>query len=334
MSSCWNFAGADVSSKQIEVATKNSRGECEHFSVANDPSGHGKLIRHLQRGTPVRIGMEATGVYGLDLALALSEAERIEVMVVNPRAARRFAEACMERAKTDCVDARSLREFVERMPFEPWQPPEQAALELRTLSRRIQDLVAMRAMDKNRLHAANASEALKVIRNDIEVNIRHLDRRVERLLAHALKLIGSNPRLRRAHELITSIKGVADLSGAQLLAELAALPADLTGRQLVAHAGLDPKRHQSGQLELPARISKQGNPALRAALYMPAHNAIQFIPQVREFYDRLVANGKKAMQAKVAVMRKLLVAVHAMLASDTAFDPARFTSASDVCAAA
>lgn len=82
------------------------------------------------------------------------------------------------------------------------------------------------------------------------------------------------------------------------------------------------------------RISKQGNKYLRSALYMPAHNAIQFEPGVQRFYDRLVGRGKKKIQAKVAVMRKLLHAIHAMLRYGEDFDGERFTPRTETASAA
>ncbi len=76
-----------------------------------------------RRGRKVRVCLESTGTYGLDLALALHRAVGIEVMVLNPRAARNFAKALMRRSKTDPIDARVLREYVRRMEFVPWHPP-------------------------------------------------------------------------------------------------------------------------------------------------------------------------------------------------------------------
>ena len=93
----------------------------------------------------------------------------------------------------------------------------------------------------------------------------------------------------------------------------------------MAHAGLDPRPYESGtSVHRPRRISKVGNRHLRAALYMPALVAIQHEPNVKAFYDKLVAAGKKPMQAVVAVMRKLLHAIWGMLKHDQNFDGNKF----------
>jgi transposase len=109
-----------------------------------------------------------------------------------------------------------------------------------------------------------------------------------------------------------------------LLGELAGLPDDLDRRQLVAHAGLDPRHVRSGSsLDLKPRISKIGNRRLREALFLPALVAIQHEPRVRAFYDALLRRGKAPRQAQVAVMRKLLHAVWAVLHYAAPFNPVR-----------
>lgn len=313
--------GIDVSAKKLQVATDHSE-----FEVENTPEDHQKLIQRLRcpGGRKVRVCLESTGSYGLDLALALDRAVGIEVMVLNPRAAHNFAKALMQRSKTDPVDARVLREYVRCMAFVPWHPPTMEKLELRGFARRIASLIQMRAQEKNRLHAAQYSAASEAICNDIEVNIRHLDRRLEQLEKLAAKLIDQHRHLQIPIARIVSVKGIGLHSAILIWGELCVLPQDLSARQWVAHAGLDPRHCESGAFQGKTRISKAGNKYLRAALYMPAHNAIQWEPHVRAFCDHLVHNGKNKMQAKVAVMRKLLHAIHGMILRGTNFDGTKF----------
>ena len=99
----------------------------------------------------------------------------------------------------------------------------------------------------------------------------------------------------------------------------------MTARQWVAHSGLDPKHSESGtSVQAAVRISKVGNRHLRAALFLPAMVASQHELRVRAFYQKLLARGKKPMQALVAVMRKLLHAIHGMFQRDADFDGTKF----------
>jgi len=113
-----------------------------------------------------------------------------------------------------------------------------------------------------------------------------------------------------------------------LLGELLLLPADMNPRQWCAHCGLDPAPFDSGtSVHAPRHISKQGNPHIRAALYMPALVAVRWNPPVRAHYQRLLARGKPKLVALVAIMRKLLHAIWGMVRHQQPFDPARFSQA-------
>ncbi len=319
--------GVDVSQQTLDVAARDDAGEQRVGQFANTSTGHRQLIRWLSKGTrSARVVLEATGVYSLDLALALDAAPRIEVMVVNPRAARKFADACLQRSSTDTTMAVALREYAARMEFVAWTPPTAAVRALRAIAHRIAALTVEKTRELNRQHAAGASaDTPAVVRNDVAVNVRHLERRIGELERHALALIRSEAQLQTAYQHLLSVCGIAETSAIQLLGELLVLPADMTARQWVAHSGLDVRHVISGtSVHKMPRISKQGNANLRRILYMPALVASQRDPHVRAFYGQLLAAGKRPLQALVAVMRKLLHAIWGMLKTDTDFDGAKF----------
>lgn len=322
-----NWVGVDVSAKTFTFIIEQAGVRSEPCDLPNDPKGHKKLIRLItKRGFQARVVLEATGNYSLDLALALHRALRVEVMVANPRAVSQFAGAYLRRSKTDALDALVLVEFAQRMPFEAWKPPAASAFDLRAISRRIEALTKTATQEKNRLHAAlSFGEMSEVVRNDIEVNVRHLERRIELLRDQARELIAKHPDLERAFQHLTSVKGIATAAGIQLLAELSVLPSDMDVRQWVAHAGIDPRQIQSGtSVNRPARISRRGNAHLRRALFLPALVAAQHEPRVSAFYQKLLGRGKTKMQANVAVMRKLLHSIHGMLKHDRDFEGEKF----------
>ena len=313
-----------MSARSLAVCVE---GRDEGFEFGNDAEGHQQLVRVLtKRGRRARVCLEASGLYGLDLALTLHGHPRIEVMVVNPRVLQRFSEAYLQRSKTDALDAVSILEFVRRMDFVAWQPPAPEVLTLRTISRRIEGLVRIQTQEKNRLHASSQSEALpEIVRDDLRDSRTELDRRIRRLRQQAIELMRAHPKLAAALEHVVSIKGVAEASAIALLGELLVLAPDMTKRQWVAHAGLDPRERQSGtSLHKPARITRRGNAHIRRALFMPALVAAQHEPQVTAFYQHLLRNGKTKMQANVAVMRKLLHALHGMLRNDEDFIGTKF----------
>jgi transposase len=310
----------------LVVALEGQTGEARLRRFANTPVGHQALLRALTRGGKrVRVVLEATGLYGLDVTLGLSAQEGLEVMVANPRAVRHFAQAMMQRSKNDALDAVVLREFAARMPFTPWVRPAGNTLALWALARRMEALTAMCTAEKNRRHAAGLSPCIPAsVRRDLARSLRFHQAAIARLQREALRCIAADARLHGRYELLCSIPGVGKVSAIRLLAELALLPEDRDVRQWVAYAGLDPREHSSGtSVRKYTRISKVGNRHLRHALHMPALVASRFEPHLRGFYEHLLQRGKRKRQALVAVARKLLHAIYGMFRSEQPYDGTR-----------
>jgi transposase len=310
-----DHAGIEVSARELLLALRRDGELGPLKSFPNTPQGHRALGLYLTRQAHrVRVCLESTGIYGLDLALALAQRSQIQVMVANPRAVRHFAQALMQRNKNDRLDAEVLVEFAARMPFKPWQPPSRATLELCALARRLEAITELCTAEKNRLHAAQAAQALpQIIRQDLRRSIRFHQRALQRLTRQARRVIARDSQLERQFNLLDTIPGIGETSAVHLLAELATLAPDLDVRQWVAYAGLDPREYTSGSsVHKKTRISKAGNRHLRRALYMPALVALRREPHLRAFYLHLLARGKAKMQALVAVARKLLHAIYGM----------------------
>jgi transposase len=317
--------GIDVSADQLVVALEGESGGYGQRSFPNRASGHQALIAWLQKtGAWVRVCLEATGLYSLDIALALHAAAGIEVAVLNPKTVNRFA-ATLCRSKTDPADAQVLAEYARRMPFQLWQPPTIVALELRAITRHIAALTQQHTRESNRLHAASVSAAgSHCVRQDLQRSLRDLQRRIENLRAAALALVQQDPELRPRLAFLLSMPGIGEVSALNLLGELALLAPGLSVRQWVAHSGLDPAHHESGSsVRKPSRISRAGNRYLRRALYMPALVAVRHDPHLRAFYQTLLARRKAKLQALIAVARKMLHAIFGMFRWHSGYDGAR-----------
>lgn len=325
MQSVRTLCGIDVAAKTLEA--KRRRGEEVSLrTFDNDAAGHRAVLKWVGKGAQVCI--EATGVYHLQLALTL-RAGGVQVMVINPRVAKDFGRALGNRSKTDKVDAGTLLEYLERMKFVEWQPPREVVFELREHGRRITELVQAGVDEKNRLHAKGCSRLSRAVLDDVKTHIAQLDKRIDRIEVAAMNVIKSDGDLLAQYAILEGIRGVGRRSAILLLAELAVLDSTMTVKQLVAYAGLDPRRYESGtSVEKPARISKTGNARLRAILYMNALSAVRHDRGARLFLARLVARGKKRKQALVAVMRKLLHGIWIALQRRVPFDSAVLFAAS------
>lgn len=322
-------AGCDTGKDFIDVVRRTPLDQQAHHRFNNTAAGHRQMIQWLLKARtdqPLRVVVEASGIYSLDLTLALFEADHITVMVANPRALKDYRRAHMQRSKTDQVDAAVICDYAARMPFIAWQAPEPEVLELQQIARRIQALIVERTREKNRLRVALATVTTSsVVINDIEVNLRHLERRIEELEKKARHRIKKHTASERSYQHLVSVRGISQRSAIQLLAELLVLPNGLTVREWVAFAGLDVRHYSSGtSVAKRPCISRVGNVRLRRALYMPALVAIQHEEAVGAFYQKLISKGKKPLVAIVAVMRKLLHAIYGMLKHDLDFDGSKF----------
>jgi transposase len=288
------YCGIDVSAKSLTVAIQRVAQPVEQRSFSNNPIGHKALIVWLRKAkSPVRVSLEATGIYSLDLAFALDAADGIEVAVLNPKVANRFAQT-IRRSKTDAADAEVLAEYAHRMPFTAWVAPSSSSMRLRSIVRHVESLSVQSAQNQNRLHAAHASTSTPgCVIQDLKRSVALLEQRIRELRREAMTVIRQEDLLRKRYELLVSIPGIAQVSAMQLLAELSTLPPDLTVREWVAHSGLDPAHETSGtSVRKASRISRAGNRHLRRALYMPALVASRCDPHAKAFFESLITRNK------------------------------------------
>ena len=319
-------AGIDVSAKELVVALIRGRGEKVNLTVPNTGEGHDTLLRALRlKGGAIRVVVEATGTYHLDLALTLAAAKGVEVMVANPLAARRFAQATMRRAKTDKVDSEVLLEFCQRMAFVPWVPPSLVTLEFRAVTRYLGSLITDQTAIKNRIRAAKGTTSTpEYVLNDLQSQLEALEARVAACQAQAEVVAASDAELSAKLASLVSIPGIAERSGVQLLGELVVLDPTMGPDEVVAHAGLDPRPKQTGARDPARQISKVGNARIRAVLYMPAMSASRTNTVVNAWYSTLTERGKVPFVAHVAVMRRLLRIAWVLLVRKGAWDDAKF----------
>ena len=322
-----NYAGIDTGYKTLEIVVLKNRKSLQCRSFSNTPAGHAELLNYLRKHKVKQVGIEATGYYHLDVAIALDNAIDIDVMVINPRASKNFAKALMTRIKNDAIDAEVIAKFVERMDFVAWSSPERDVFALRACGRRLICLTKDKTKAKNQLHAVTVTNSTpQFIIDDMLLTIKQLESQIENLITNALIIIQQNNQLFSHYKRLVSMKGVADKTAIKLMGELGVLELNMSAKQWVSHAGLFPREFQSGtSVNKKTGIGKTGNRYIREALYMAALSAAHHEPNIRAFYLHLIEdNHLTKLQAVCAVMRKMLLAIHGMLKNDLPFDGSRF----------
>jgi transposase len=244
-------------------------------------------------------------------------ANGIAVALINPRRARRFAEALGQLAKTDRIDARILALIGERLRPGEVAPPtadEEALEELAGARRAALD---ERTAISNRLETTSSS----FLRREFARQLRILDRHIDRIEREIRAMIVADPTLARHAEIIRSIPGMGPVNVLAILTGLREI-GQINGKEAAALAGLAPFADDSGPRQGRRRI-QGGRPNLRKALYMAAVSASRCNPDLKRFYRRLRNEGKSAKLALIAVARKLIVLANSLITEDRCWTPAR-----------
>ena len=304
------FVGIDVAKAQWDIALRPTG---ERWAVPNDASGIAPLVDRLQALQPTLRVLEATG--GLERAATVAlAAAGLPVVVVNPRQARDFARATGPLAKTDALDARALAHFADVIRPTPRPLPAAQTQELRALLGRRQPLIVMRTAEQNRL--AGASERLT---KDITAPMTWLNADIATLDNDLETLLRASPRWRDNDDLLQRAKGIGPVRAHTLLLELPAL-GTLTRQQIAAVVGVAPLNGDSGTMR-GKRTIWGGRAPVRTVLDMSTRVATRFNPQIKAFYERLLAAGKVKKVALTACMHKFLTILNAMLKHRTPWQP-------------
>lgn len=312
------FLGIDISKEQFDVCLTDGQ-ESWSGQFDNQKQGFRQLSKWLKKRKVKQMHacLEATGRYGEVLAIHLYQAG-FEVSVVNPLVTKRYAQAKMQRNKTDKLDARMLADYCRKEQPRLWEPPSEVEMVLRALTRRLAALQKDRTREINRL---KAGEHPKQVQASMRQMIAFQDKQIAKLKTDIQNHIDQHPELKQQQELLTSIPGIGDKSAAVILSELPDVDKFNTAKQVTAYAGLTPEQLQSGKTLRHRGLTKMGSKHLRTALYMPALVAIRKNPLLVPYAQRLEAAGKSKMTVVGAVMRKLLHLIYGILKSQKPFDP-------------
>ena len=296
------FVGIDVSKDWLDVAVHERE---TFFRVRNEEQDIAKLVMWLKAMDLTLVVLEATGGFEKISTQELANAG-IPVVVTNPRRVRAFARSTGRLAKTDKLDARLLAHFGFAVRPESRALPDENEERLTGLLTRRRQIVNMLTVEKNRLQTVRVE-----MRADIEEHIRWLQEKLAKLDEAIKQFVDSEPAWKEKDTILQSVPGVGPVTASTLLAMLPEL-GKLNRQQIAALVGVAPVNKDSGRKQRKRRVYG-GRAAVRSVLYMAALSARKFNPVIKEFYDRLIKQGKEKKVALTACMRKLLVILNAML---------------------
>jgi transposase len=303
--------GVDISKDTLDVAI---HPEGEGFRVANTPQGHRAFIRRFKGFEIARIVFEATGAYHRLFQKALVEAGLAWVKV-NPRRARRFAQAAGKLAKTDRCDALMLARMGAALELEPNLPLSPTVETMTELVKARDALVKDRVAVLNRQAVAVAT----LIKRQLVQRLRQIDGQIEAIDRRLKTLRKADAEVSARFDILTSIPSFGDGTANGLMVDTPEL-GRIDHEQAASLVGLAPIANDSGQTR-GKRSIRGGRRRARRALYMAALSAIRFNPQIKTKYQALIKAGKPAKVALVAVMRKLLILANALIRDNRKWTP-------------
>ena len=302
--------GIDISKEWLDISIdgKVSRIEQTEKSIL------AFIKKHKESDKNTLAVMESTGGYELLAVNCLTKTGFI-VHVAHPNKVRDYAKARGHFAKTDKLDAKIIEgygQFID--PETIYALPSDLERKLNAWSTRLAQLKESYHQECCRLGMVTDKEVKHSHQRLLKVLIKQIDQLEKQLLT----LIKANESLNKKYELLRSMKGVGPVLAMTLIAELPEL-GKINKKEIAALVGVAPLTKESGKKTRKA-TTQYGRQAVRKVLYMAALVAAHHNAKLKAFYQRLLAKGKLKKVALVAVMRKMIVILNAMLQSNTAFN--------------
>lgn len=320
-----NVIGIDVSKAKLDCAWLDENNKLKAKVFPNALAGWAGLVEWSLKNTGLPISslhfvMEATGVYHEQLAAYLYD-KGASVSVVNPARVKFYAQSLGVRSKNDKKDSVVLARYGVNEKPRRWQPEAAEIRTLKALLARLDSLEKDLQRERNRQEKAGISQAPQAVLSSLAQIIGTLDaerRQLEKLIEEH---IDGHKQLKGNKALLESIPGVGKVIATRMLMVIGSRPFD-SASQCAAYLGLVPVQHESGSsVRGRPKLSKAGNPAIRAKLYMAAVVATTYNPGIKAQYLRLTGNGKSKMSALGAAMRKLVQICFGVLKHQQPYQP-------------
>jgi len=305
-----HVVGIDVGKETLDVGLSTEK---RVRIWANDEAGRAELSDWVIEQAVSLVVVEASGGYEAALVSELV-ARGQEVALVNPTRVRAFARAEGILAKTDKIDARVIARFGATMKPQARARRDAAQVVLNEQITRRRQLVLIQTAEKNRLHTASP-----VMQAHITGHITWLQAEIEALEEQISQAIKDHPTWTETAKRVESVPGIGFITAATLVADLPEL-GHLNRQKIAALVGVAPFNRDSGKQRGKRRIFG-GRTSVRSVLYMATLSAIRHNPVIKEFYQRLLDNGKLKKVALTACMRKLLVILNTMIKTGQDWNP-------------
>jgi transposase len=306
-----NYIGVDVGKKSLHGYIRCIEGFVE---VNNDEKGFAKLISIISKNyklAEVIIAFEPTGGYE-QLFREFLKSNKIHFTIVHPNKVRSYAKAKGLLAKTDRVDSKLIADYALAFSLPVKEDYNTQSMQhLHALIQRREQLVKLKNQESNRLEAEYNESVITSIKEHID----HLSKQLSIIESAIKDTCDNDEMIQNKIKSLTSIPGVGITLATKAITQVPEL-GNIECGKLTSLVGLAPFARDSGSYKGKRSIFA-GKGKLRKVLYMAAVASLRCNIKLKRFYDRLISNHKPPKLALVAVMRKLLSFMNAILKNNS-----------------
>lgn len=321
------FIGVDVSANELDYAVMKGSQFLFHRERKNKPADIADFVKELKLLPGFMVSravfcMEENGIYNLHLITTL---RKIKANIVNDNALQIKHSFGIARGKDDKVDAKRIANYAyvnrETLTFyNPKRPLLQQVADLFSLRNRLltvqlalqTPLTAQATFIKKGTHEQTVRSCSKSI-GAIKEDIGNIDTVID-------QLVSGDAELSRLNRLIMSVPGVGRITAIQLILSTNEFKNISDARKFACYAGVAPFKRESGGVKARAKVSPIANRKVKALLHLCAMTSLRAEKDLKEYYDRKVAEGKPKMAVLNAVRNKIVLRIFACVNQNRVYE--------------
>lgn len=307
------FIGIDISKNKLDIYNSKT---CTYIVIENNARRIGQWLAEVDKQFPeAKFAFEPTGGYEKTLINILLAKKKL-AYYVHPNKLLNFKKCHGDKAKTDKIDTFFIADFIQIHPTQLTEINENYFE-----NKRMAELRKAREQLKKQLHAANCflehEPYDKVVKQHYKRLIKFLKDELKRMELAIAQVINSNEKMRKIFELLITVKGVGKITAQTMICKMPEL-GQLGRNQISKLVGVAPINHDSGKQQ-GQRSIQGGRAEIRSVLYMAALSAIKHNENLKQIYIELRTRAKPFKVAIVAIMRRLLCIMNAMVRDNTSW---------------
>lgn len=316
-----HFIGIDISKATIEVAIYQGSQEIRVVTVDNDTKSLESFLQALVKKGQLELRhslfcMEHTGIYNNPVLAVL---QGLQAPIWIEHAAQIANSIGMTRGKTDRLDARRIAQYAFRFQDKVrlWQPPRAVIDQLAVLSALRDRLINAKKQLEMPLRESSAfldKDSAKLLSRHSKASIAALNKDIEKVEQQLKALIEADPTIKELYDYMVSVPGIGPVTATAILVATNEFKRFNCPKKFACHAGVAPFEKQSGtSVRGKTQVSQKANKKLKTLLHLAARAILATKGELRQYYDRKVAQGKSKMAVLNAISNKIIHRVFAVI---------------------